>query len=812
MGNGARKLAANELRTACRPEEFPFGTTADLPPWDEVIGQERAVRAIQFGLGMPNQGYNLYISGVPGTGKSTIIKAMIEKISKTRPVPPDWCYVHHFRDADRPKAIQLPAGKGRVFAREMDQFVEFLLDEIPKVFESKEYGEQKSRIVEEYDKAKEALFHELERRAVELGFQLNVTKTGILKVPIIKGKPIQPEIFETLTKDQQRELEEREKRVNSEIRDFLAKIRVLEKQGHEKVDELNRRAVQFAIGHRMEDLKGHYRDNAAVAEYLQDAEEDVLDHLRDFLGEQQPEIAIPGLEVDSKRVWTRYKVNVLVDNTATRGAPVIEEVNPTYNNLVGRLERRARLGALYTDFTMIKAGSILQANGGYLLVNALDVLRNPFSWDALKRAVRKGEVKVEDLAEMYGFVTTGGMKPDPIPVKVKVVLQGSPWLYYLLYAYDEDYRKLFKVKADFGVDLKAESSQRMQYAHFVARLCGKEGLIPFDRSAVAAVVEQASRQAEHQKKLSLRFSELADLIRESSYWAREAGGKVVTRAHVERALEEKVYRSNLLEERIQELIEEGTILVDITGAVVGQVNGLSVYDLGDFSFGKPSRITARIFSGKAGVVNIEREAKLSGRIHNKGVLILSGYLGGKYAQEEALALSATLCFEQSYGEVEGDSASAAELFAILSGLAEAPIRQDLAVTGSINQRGEIQAVGGINEKIEGFYAVCKAKGMTGEQGVLIPETNVRHLMLKPEVVRAVEAGQFHLYAIRTVDEGMAFLTGSTVGERRADGSYPPGTVNARIAQRLREMAKRAEKAAGPEAAGEKKAEEGNEGK
>jgi lon-related putative ATP-dependent protease len=413
---------------------------------------------------------------------------------------------------------------------------------------------------------------------------------------------------------------------------------------------------------------------------------------------------------------------------------------------------------------------------------------------------------------MYGFVTTGGMKPESIPIKVKVVLQGSPWLYYLLYAYDEDYRKLFKVKADFGVDIKAESSQRMQYAHFIAKLCGKEGLLPFDRSAVAATVEQASRQAENQKKLSLRFSVLADLVRESCYWAREAGAKAVSHAHVERALEEKVYRSNLLEERIQELIEEGTILVDVQGSVVGQVNGLSVYDLGDFSFGKPSRITARIFSGKAGVVNIEREAKLSGKIHSKGVLILSGCLGGKYAQEEALALSATLCFEQSYGEVEGDSASAAELFAILSGLAEVPLRQDLAVTGSINQRGEIQAVGGINEKIEGFYAVCKAKGLTGEQGVLIPESNVRHLMLKPEVVRAVEAGQFHLFAVRTADEGMALLTGLTVGERQADGGYPQGTINARIARRLREMAKRAEKAAGAEAAGEKKTEEGNEGK
>jgi lon-related putative ATP-dependent protease len=477
-----------------------------------------------------------------------------------------------------------------------------------------------------------------------------------------------------------------------------------------------------------------------------------------------------------QKSMTRYAVNVVVDNGGTRGAPLVEEINPTYNNLIGRIEKKGRLGTLYTDFTLIKAGSLLQANGGYLLVNVLDVLRSPFSWDALKRIIKNREVKIEDIGELYGVIASSGIKPEPIPVRLRVVLIGNPMIYYLLHAYDEEFGEIFKVKVDFDTQKNRDDDSPMQYARFIARICREEGGLHFDRTAVAAVLEQTSRWAENQKKISLRFSDLADLVREAGHWARQEGSERVSRTHVQRAVEEKAYRSNLLEERIRELIAEGTIMVDLSGAVPGQINGLSIHDLGDFSFGRPSRITARVFIGETGIVNIEREAKLSGKTHNKGVLILTGYLGGRYARENPLSLSASLCFEQSYGEVEGDSASAAELIALLSGLSDSPIRQGIAMTGSVNQRGELQAIGGVNEKIEGFYAVCKVSGLTGEQGVVIPRQNVRHLMLKEEVVEAAAAGKFHVYAVSTVDEALEILTG-----------IPAETVNEAVRKRLTEM-------------------------
>ena len=505
---------------------------------------------------------------------------------------------------------------------------------------------------------------------------------------------------------------------------------------------------------------------------MTEVEEDVLNNLREFLGQTQ-ELPYQIEGMDKGSFLERYKVNVLVDNAETKGGPVIEESNPTYNNLVGRIERKARFGALYTNFTMVRSGSLLQANGGYLVLNALDVLRSPFSWDALKRVIKKNEVKVEDMAELYG-ITTGGLKAEPIPVSLKIIMLGSPWLYYLLYYYDEDFRDIFKVKSDFDTQTAGSIDEKMRYANFIGAMVKNDGLLPFDRSAVAGVVDHAVRLAEKKNKLSLRFSELSDLVRESSYWAEKSGSSVVTALHVDKALDEKIYRANLLDERIQELFTEGTLMVDVSGSVVAQVNGLSVYDIGDFSFGKPSRITSRVYLGKSGVIDIEREAKLSGRIYNKGVLILSGYLGGTYAQDKTLSVSATLAFEQSYGEVEGDSASAAELVALISGIAEAPVKQNIAITGSINQKGEIQPIGGVNEKIEGFFAVCKNRGLTGDQGVIIPELNVKNLMLKKEVVDAVKEGKFRIYAVKTVNEALEILTGLPAGERQVDGTWPAG--------------------------------------
>ena len=783
-----REVPIAELRHTCDPAEFPFKTTAELSLRDEVIGQTRAVKAIEFGISIRNHGYNIFVSGIPGTGRNSIAKSIVKRISLDRPVPDDWCYVNNFKDPDRPRAIKLPAGKGREFRRDVEKFIEFMQSEIPKVFESKEYEEQKTRIMDESEKAKEVLFADAGKRALELGFQLTITRTGIVKVPLWKGKPLTPEELESLSPEQRRELEGHEKMVDTEIRDFLSKARLLGKEAHEKVHDLNRRVAHFAMGHLLDDLKEKYRINPRIPEYLAEVEEDILNNLREFLGQTQ-ELPYQIEGMDKGSFIERYKVNVLVDNAETKGAPVIEESNPTYNNLVGRIERKARFGALYTNFTMVRSGSLLQANGGYLVLNALDVLRTPFSWDALKRVIKKNEVKVEDMAELYG-ITTGGLKAEPIPVSLKIIMLGSPWLYYLLYYYDEDFRDIFKVKSDFDTQIESSIDEKMRYANFIGAMVKNDGLLPFDRSAVAGVVDHAVRLAEKKNKLSLRFSELSDLVRESSYWAEKSGSGVVAALHVDKALDEKIYRANLLDERIQELFTEGTLMVDVSGSVVAQVNGLSVYDIGDFSFGKPSRITSRVYLGKSGVIDIEREAKLSGRIYNKAVLILSGYLGGTYAQDKTLSVSATLAFEQNYGEVEGDSASAAEVVALISGIAEAPVKQNLAITGSINQKGEIQPIGGVNEKIEGFFAVCKNRGLTGDQGVIIPELTVKNLMLKKEVVDAVKEGKFRIYAVRTVNDALEILTGLPAGERQVDWTWPQGSINFLVDKRLKEMSKK----------------------
>ena len=798
-----RELPASELRHSCDPAEFPFETTAELSLRDEVIGQQRAVKAMEFGLSIRNHGYNIFVSGIPGTGRNSIAKSIVKRISAKRLVPDDWCLINSFKDADQPRAVKLPPGKGREFHRDMEKFIELMMNEIPKVFESKEYEEQKTRISEELEKAKEALFGETNRLALELGFQLSITRTGIVKVPLLKGKPLEPQDIDKLTPDQRKDIEEREKKVDAEIRDFLSKVRQLDKEAHEKIHELNRRIAHFAMGHQIEDLREKYKINPRIPEYLAEVEDDILNNLKEFLG-QAPELPFPIEGMDRASFLERYKVNVLVDNAKTKGAPVVEEANPTYNNLVGRIERKARFGAFFTNFGMIKSGSVLRANGGYLILNALDVLRNPFSWEALKRIIKKNEVKIEDIGELYGF-TTGGIKPEPIPVSLKIIMLGSPWLYYLLYYYDEDFREIFKVKSDFDTQTSDSHDEKMRYANFIGNAAKAEGLLPFSGSATAGVVDFAVRLAEKKGKLSLRFSDLANLVRESSYWAAQAGSAVVGSEHVDKALEEKIYRSNLLEERIQELLTDGTIMIDVTGPVVGQVNGLSVYDIGDFSFGRPSRITARVYLGKTGVLDIERESKLSGRIHSKGVLILSGYLAGKYAQDKPLSLSASLAFEQSYGEVEGDSASAAELVAIISGIADVPVKQDLAITGSISQMGEIQPIGGVNEKIEGFFAVCKGKGLSGNQGVVIPQLNVKNLMLRKEVVDAAKAGKFRVYAVKTIDEALEVLTGVPAGERKADGSYPEGTLNFLVDKKLKEMSKKlkAEDKEKPEEKGKK---------
>jgi len=802
-----RRLSAEDVYRACDPNAFDFETTEHLPPPEGFIGQKRAVSAIHFGLRMRSHGYNLFLTGPPGTGKTSLIRAMLEDMARDRPVPDDICLVQNFRDPDRPRALSLPAGMGRQLKRDMEGLVEQLKREIPRALESKEYQEQQAGIMREYQRQSAALFEELERRASREGIQLRVTPAGIMTVLIHDGKPLTQEEYEALDEATKEQVRRKMEQFNEQIAELLDRVRTMEREAREKTEELERWTLLFVVRRLIDGLRLKYANYPEILNYLEEVQENILQEREKF--RPRPPVEPTGLRLDERASFVEYQVNVLVDNSATHGAPIVFEPNPTYTNLFGTIEREVRLGALVTDFTKVKAGSLLRANGGFLVVEALDVLRYPFVWDALKRTLETGEVRIEDVAAHYGLVSATGLRPEPIKVDVKVALIGSPLLHYLLYIYDEDFRKLFKVKADFDTQMDRTPENLAQYAYFLKSCCDREGLRHLDRSAVAAIIEYSSRLAEDQMKLSTRFGEISDIVREANYWAEQEGSLYIERAHIERAIEEKIFRSNRIEERIREMIARGDILVDVEGAVVGQINGLAVIHLGDYAFGKPSRITCQTFMGREGVINIERRARLSGSLHDKGVFILSGYLGARYAQDKPLSVAASLGFEQSYELVEGDSASAAELLALLSSLAGVPLKQNLAITGSINQKGQLQPIGGVNEKIEGFFYVCQAKGLTGDQGVVIPHQNVKNLMLRKEVVEAVREGRFHIYAVETVDEALELFTGLPAGERDENGQFPEGTVNYLVDKRLRELAREA-KEAEEEEGGEQDGEEGTE--
>lgn len=785
-----KKLPPESLRWICNPREFEFNTTEEVQPLEGTIGQERALRAIDFGLGLESQGFNIYILGESGTGKTTTINKILEMRAMKEKVPDDWCYVYNFDDPDRPKTMSLTPGMGIILQKDMDGLINILKAEIPKIFESKEYEKHRNQILEEYQEKSKELLSKIEVEATKKGFTLRKTATGIILAPIKNGgETLSQDEFGALEEDRRRRLEELSKELQEKLNDALRLAREGEKELKEKISKLERDAALTVVDQLITELESKYGLYPEILKYFEDVKEDILVNLEDF---KAPEEAIPSLPFlkmpKAEPSFNRYKINVLVNNSGAQGAPVVIETNPTYLNLFGRIEHKIQYGIAITDFTMIKAGSVHRANGGYLVVNALDLLRNIFVWDALKRMIKNREIKIEDIWEQYRLISTVTLKPEPIPLNIKVVLLGSPYLYYLLYNLDEDYKKLFKVKADFDNRMMRTKENLLKYASFISARCREENLRHFDRTGVAKVIEYGVRLAEDQKRLSAKFFNIADIVREANYWASQDGNSYITARHVEKALEEKIYRCNKIEERIQELIDEGTIMVDVDGAVVGQVNGIAVIDLGDYGFGKPSRITAKTYTGKAGVVNIERETKMSGRIHDKAHMILTGYLGGKFSQELPLTLSASICFEQLYEEVEGDSATCTELYALLSSLSGLPIKQGIAVTGSMNQRGEVQPVGGINEKIEGFFEVCKLGGLTGEQGVIIPERNVKNLMLKEAVVEAVRDGKFYIYPIGDIDEGIEILTGVDAGKKREDGIYPEGTVNYLVDKRLRDIA------------------------
>ncbi|RLC81150.1 MAG: ATP-dependent protease [Chloroflexi bacterium] len=781
------KVSYEQLRKTCPPDMLPFASTDELEPPAEIIGQERAVRALRFGLEMDKQGFNIYVAGLPGTGRTTAVRTFLEKLAAEKPVPPDWCYVHNFKDPYRPKALCLPPGKGRELKAQVKEFIEYTRREIPKAFESDEYASQREALSAEFNTRREAIFSQLNKKAREAGFLLQSSPAGLLLIPMKDGQPLSQEAFEALPEEEKKQMRERQKAVEAEVREALREVRKEERALKARLDELDKAVGRNVLNRYVEELLEEYEEYPEVREYLEEMRDDILENLSQF---RQAETSSEKMPPEAReRLWRKYDVNVLVDNSHLTGAPVVIELNPTYVNLMGRIEKEAMFGTLITDFTLIKAGALHRANGGYLVIQVEDLLRNPYSWQGLKLALANGKIIIEEIGERLGFITTKTLQPEPIPLDVKVVLIGSPVLYHYLYNLDEEFKELFKVKADFDTRMDRNEENIKAYCAFICGICQKENLLPFENSGMAKIVEYGSRLAGDQDKLSTRFADIADIIREAHFWASQEGATSVKAEHVQKALAEKVYRSNLVQERVREMIEKGTILIDTEGEVVGQVNGLSVVSLGDFTFGKPTRITATIGVGKEGIVDIERETKLGGPIHTKGVLILTGYLIQKYAQDKPLTLAARLVFEQSYEGVEGDSASAAEVFALLSALSGLPIKQGIAVTGSLDQKGRIQAIGGVNEKIEGFFEICKAKGLNGEQGVIIPRSNLRHLMLKEEVVEAVKEGKFHIYAIETVDEGIEILTGVKAGKRLEDGAFEKDSVNYLVDKRLRELSK-----------------------
>lgn len=780
-----------KLRRVCDYTEFEFESTEEVAPLEGLLGQERAYRALNFGLSIPNPGYNIYISGPAGTGKTSFARELLSAQAKEQPVPPDWCYLYNFRNPDQPRAISLPPGKGREFRHDVEQLIEALRRELPKVFNGEEYERLKNNILDELYQKTAELYEELEQYAAAEGFALNKTSSGLVSIPVIDGKTVSQEEFENLDQETKDAIQARSRKLQEKMNEGMRQYREHERQTKMRIAELDRKVGLLSVAPYVQELKEKYRDNPKIVSYLDEVQEDIVENVENFLDRDDHNNPLIMLRrLNRQTAFIKYRVNLLVDNSETAGAPVVFETNPTFANLFGSIEYEGEFGVLATDFTKIKKGALHAANGGYLVLQATDVFKNYWVWDALKRTLKNREIVIENLMKNMNLGGPVSLQPEPIPLDVKVILIGEPLLYQLLYHYDPDFPKLFKIKADFDLETERSRENVFKYAAFISSVCHRENLPHFDRTAVAKIIEYSSRLVDDQEKLSVHFNKISELIYEAAAWATRAGSRLVTAAHVDKAVAEKNLRSNLIEQRIQELILDGTIMIDTTGWVVGQVNGLAVYDLGDHRFGRPSRITAKTFMGGKGVINIERETRLSGQIHDKGVLTLSGYLGGQYALDKPLTLSASLGFEQLYGGIEGDSASSAELFALLSSLADLPIYQGIAVTGSVNQRGEIQPVGGINQKIEGFFRICLARGLTGDQGVIIPYQNVRNLMLDEDVIGAVKAKQFHIYPIRHVDEGIEILTGVKAGQRGKDGSFPKGTVHYRVDQRLREWAEK----------------------
>ncbi len=792
------KVNAKNLRRRVNPKDFNFDTIEKLPPMKNgVMGQERAIRAITFGMKMKDSGYNIYVAGPPNTGTSYLARTFIEKEAQKDRIPPDWCYVYNFKDPDQPDALKLLPGQAGSFKKDIDELIRSIRTAIPAVFDSDDYRKRRERVVMAYGKKRRRRIDKLNKIVQGKGFILNINEVEMMVVPAQDGKPMPEETLMSMPEKERGRLRAKSDDLQIELNNANRDLLRLEKEFNEELKKLDKEVALFIVEGRISDCREKYRNQSEVVEYIDEMKADILRTIDEFKKKPQhipvesPEGEILQIPVEFIREpsFVRYEVNVLIDNAGRRGAPVVYETNPTYTNLFGSIERKARYGTLFTDFTMIRAGALHRANGGYLILRASDLLKSDLSWEALKRAIKNREIKIEDFGELLGLVITTALKPMPIHLNVKVILVGTPYLYQLLYFYDPAFCKMFKVKAHLDTALDNTAKNITKYVRCIGDICKREGLRHIDRAGVSRLLEYAMEMAGDKEKLTLRMGKLTGIMKEANQWASDTNVSFIRVKDIEKAIHEKDQRSNLYEDNIRELIAKGILRVETDDTRVGEINGLFIIDIGDYAFGKPSRITANVSRGKDGVVTIDRESDLSGDIHTKGVMILTGYLRENFAQTRPLTLSASLCFEQSYDTVEGDSASAAELFALLSAIAGVPIFQSIAVTGAVSQKGEILPVGGVNQKVEGFFHICKHRGLTGNQGVIIPKQNVRNLMLTEEIVSTVRKGNFHIWAIETVSEGIEILTGIKAGRLRKDNTFTPGSFFAKVNKRLANLAK-----------------------
>lgn len=792
------ELTPKDLKDICNPNLFKFETTKELVDTSDLIyGQERGIKALEFGTDIDIKGYNLYLEGPSGVGKTMYTKKFLDKKAEKGKVPNDWVYIYNFENPNEPIAVSFPAGQGKVFQSTMENFVKDVRKDIKKTFNNDDFEKEKQIIKQEFEEKREALLEKLNQKTMIQGFQVKSTENGVYMMPVLDGKTLAEEEFEELDESVKREFEERSALVQEQIFQALAEIKVIEREADKKVDEWQSNIALMTINVHINSIKANYKRNKKIGTYLDNVKKDILKNINAFLAPdadpKAPPQPVQMQRPEIKEPWLNYRVNLFIDNSKLQGAPVIMDTNYSYYNIFGGLEYENQYGALKTDYMMIKPGLLHQANGGYIMFQAKDILTNSVCYEALKKALKIKELTIENATEQRAGMLLVAIKPEPIPLDIKVLLIGNSNIYHTLLSMDDDFRKLFKVKVEFEEDAPKSSDNIERLSRFVRSFCAQESLLDLDKEAMAKVVEFASDIAGDKEKLSTQFSAIGEIVGEASCWAKKSKQKVITKEYIQKALDERVDRIKKYDTRYLQMIKEEALLIDTEGSTVGQINGLTVIKIGDYSFGKPARITASTYMGKSGIIDIEREIEMSGSSHSKGVLILTGYLGEQFAQEIPLSLTANLCFEQLYGGVDGDSASSTELYALLSSLSGMPINQSIAVTGSVNQKGFIQPIGGVNEKIEGFFQICKLRGLNGEQGVIIPKQNVRNLHLEDEIIDCVKKGKFHIYAISTIEEGIEILTGVPAGKKDKNGKFPLGTINYLAQEKLKTFSKLSEK-------------------